>query len=107
VVASLVFAPDIALPALRLMWNRTGDAKGRSVRASGFNDTAVSSGAAGAEGNEGAGGSWISEGEFGLDQGMIVLMIENLRSGLLWRLTRSIPCLRAGLRRAGFSGGWL
>jgi hypothetical protein len=109
-VAALVFAPDIALPALRLMWNRTGDAKGRSVRASGFNDTAVAAVSAvadGAEGNEGAGASWISEGEFGLDQGMIVLMIENLRSGLLWRLTRSIPCLRAGLTRAGFSGGWL
>jgi hypothetical protein len=107
VVASLVFAPDIALPALRPMWNRTGDPKGRSVRASGFNDTAVAAVAGSTEGNEGAGENWISEGEFGLDQGMIVLMIENLRSGLLWRLTRSIPCLRAGLRRAGFSGGWL
>ena len=38
---------------------------------------------------------------------MIVLMIENFRSGMLWRLTRSIPCLRAGLKRAGFTGGWL
>ena len=101
VVASLVFAPDIALPALRLMVQRGPDAKGRSVHASGFNPTAGVNAAD--SGNTG----WVSEGEFGLDQGMIVLMIENFRSGLLWRLTRSIPCLRAGLKRAGFSGGWL
>ena len=34
---------------------------------------------------------WVSEGEFGLDQGMVVLMVENFRSGLLWRLLRSCP----------------
>jgi hypothetical protein len=101
VVASLVFAPDIALPALRLMFNRPTGGKGRSVHASGFNATA------GADVTEGGNAGWISEGEFGLDQGMIVLMIENFRSGLLWRLTRNIPYLRAGLKRAGFSGGWL
>jgi hypothetical protein len=37
----------------------------------------------------------------------IVLMIENYRSGLLWRLMRQCPYLVSGLRRAGFSGGWL
>ena len=104
VVAALVFAPEIALPALRLMVDRATGGKERSVHASGFNDTASTAVAAGA-GRVDA--SWISEGEFGLDQGIIVLMIENFRSGLLWRLTRSIPCLRAGLKRAGFSGGWL
>jgi len=35
------------------------------------------------------------------------LMIENFRSGLLWRLTRSSPTIQTGLRRAGFRGGWL
>jgi len=89
VVAALVFAPEIAWPALRSMFQR--DNARRCVHASGFNDSV----------------GWVSEGEFGLDQGVIVLMIENLRSGLLWRLTRSIPCLRVGLKRAGFSGGWL
>ena len=34
-------------------------------------------------------------------------MIENYRSGLLWRLMRQCPYLVSGLRRAGFSGGWL
>ena len=91
-LASLVFAPEIVLPALRrLVASSPGEAD-RCIHASGFNATA---------------GDWISEGSFGLDQGMIVLMIENHRSGLLWRLGRGNPFVRAGLRRAGFSGGWL
>jgi hypothetical protein len=96
-VASLVFAPELALTALRRMYARTPGGEGRSVRASGFNATVGDSGS----------GGWLSPGEFGLDQGVIVLMIENFRSGLLWRLSRGIPCVRQGLKRAGFSGGWL
>ncbi|MEO7761811.1 MAG: glucoamylase family protein [Casimicrobiaceae bacterium] len=96
-LSSLVFAPEIVLPALRRMMKRgTADASAL-VRASGFNRTLAESGAH----------EWISEGAFGLDQGMIVLMIENYRSGLLWQLGRGNPCIRSGLRRAGFSGGWL
>jgi hypothetical protein len=44
---------------------------------------------------------------FGLDQGMIVLMIENHRSGLLWNLCRANGWICSGLRRARFRGGWL
>jgi hypothetical protein len=50
---------------------------------------------------------WVSEGRFGLDQGMIVLMVENFRSGLPWRLLRGSAAIRTGLHRAGFRGGWL
>jgi hypothetical protein len=49
----------------------------------------------------------LSEGRFGLDQGMIVLMVENFRSGLPWRLLRGSAAIRTGLHRAGFRGGWL
>jgi hypothetical protein len=103
--ASLVFAPEIALPALRELWGRTPADPGRLVRASGFNATA---GATLTEGSvTGVYQGWVCEGEFGLDQGMIVLMLENFRSGLPWRLGRSIACIGAGLKRAGFAGGWL
>ena len=95
--SSLVFAPDIALPALRSMLAHGPSDAGALVHASGFNATVAEAGPNG----------WISEGAFGLDQGMIVLMIENYRSGLLWQLGRGNPCIRSGLRRAGFSGGWL
>ena len=50
---------------------------------------------------------WISPWHFGLNQGPIVLMIENYRSELMWRLMRRCPAIVKGLQRAGFSGGWL
>jgi hypothetical protein len=50
---------------------------------------------------------WVSEGYFGLDQGIMVLMIENYRSRLIWNLMRQCPYVGSGLRRAGFTGGWL
>ena len=104
-LASLVFAPEIVLPAVRRMVADGPGAQGCTVRASGFNATARGPGPAGEAAAEP--GRWISDGEFGLDQGMIVLMVENFRSGLLWRLLRASPYIRAGLRRAGFRGGWL
>lgn len=97
VLSSLVFAPEIALPGLRKLVARGPTDAGELVRASGFNATVAEAGPNG----------WISQGAFGLDQGMIVLMIENYRSGMLWRLGRDNPYIRAGLRRAGFRGGWL
>ncbi|MEP7039446.1 MAG: glucoamylase family protein, partial [Acidobacteriota bacterium] len=47
------------------------------------------------------------QGYYGLDQGPIVLMIDNYRTGFFWKLMRSCPYISAGLQRAGFSGGWL
>jgi hypothetical protein len=52
-------------------------------------------------------GIWLSDGWYGLDQGLLVMMIENLRSGLPWALMRESPYLRAGLLAAGFTRGWL
>jgi hypothetical protein len=37
----------------------------------------------------------------------VIVMIENYRSGLVWRLMREWPYIRTGLTRAGFDGGWL
>ena len=37
----------------------------------------------------------------------LLAMLENQRSGLLWRLMRANPAVRRGLERAGFEGGWL
>jgi hypothetical protein len=96
-LSSLVFAPALVLPALRRTLARGPNDVDERVHASGFNPTVTDDSPQG----------WTSEGAFGLDQGMIVLMIENFRSGLLWQLGRRNPCIRAGLRRAGFSGGWL
>lgn len=50
---------------------------------------------------------WVSPWNYGLNQGPIVLMIENFRCELIWRLMRNCSYLVNGLRRAGFGGGWL
>ena len=50
---------------------------------------------------------WVTPYQFGIDQGPVALMIENYRTGLIWDLTRRCPYFVAGLRRAGFTGGWL
>jgi hypothetical protein len=50
---------------------------------------------------------WFDTDYLGIDQGPILAMIENHRSGLVWRTMRRNPHLVRGLRRAGFTGGWL
>lgn len=51
--------------------------------------------------------SWISEWQFGLNQGPIILMIENYKTGLIWDIIKNSPHIIGGLQKAGFSGGWL
>lgn len=46
---------------------------------------------------------WVAETFLAIDQGPIVVMMENHRSGLLWNLFMSVPEVQSGLRRLGFS----
>jgi hypothetical protein len=50
---------------------------------------------------------WISPYHFGINQGPMLLMIENYGTGLICRLMRQCPYLVADLCRAGFAGAWL
>jgi hypothetical protein len=45
---------------------------------------------------------WVAPGNLAIDQGPIVVMIENHRSGLLWDLFMSCEEVQAGLSRLGF-----
>lgn len=47
---------------------------------------------------------WVANSYLAIDQGPIIAMIENHRTGLLWDLFMSAPEIRAGLRKLGFSG---
>lgn len=100
VVASLPFAPEIVLPTLDhcIHQAKLTERNPYGFKAS-FNPTyrRKSTNPNG----------WISQWHFGLNQGPIILMIENYRTDLLWRLMRSSPYIVKGLRRADFSGGWL
>ncbi len=97
--ASLPFAPEIVLPTLQNFKEKWGEMMNEYGISCSFNPTFPS------QENRHAG--WISGGHFGIDQGPVILMIENYRSGLLWRLMRKCPYIVKGLRRAGFRGGWL
>ena len=101
VVASLPFAPEIVLVALDYCIHQAKltEFSSYGFKAS-FNPTHP-----GAAGNPY--GWWVSPWHYGLNQGPIVLMIENYRTGLLWQLMRKCPYISTGLRRAGFNGGWL
>jgi hypothetical protein len=46
---------------------------------------------------------WVAESHLAIDQGPIVVMIENFRSGLLWKHFMSCPEVVAGLSRLGFT----
>ncbi len=50
---------------------------------------------------------WFDNDYLGIDQGPIVAMIENERSGLVWNTMKKNEHVKRGLRRAGFTGGWL
>jgi hypothetical protein len=98
--ASLPFAPEIVLPALDYCIHelKLTESNRHGFKAS-FNPTYPA-----APGNP---HGWVSPWHFGLNEGPTVLMIENYRTGLLWSLMRNCPYVVAGLRRAGFNGGWL
>jgi hypothetical protein len=53
------------------------------------------------------GAGWVDTLYLGIDQGPIVAMIENYRSDFVWKVMRKNAYIREGLRRAGFTGGWL
>jgi hypothetical protein len=46
--------------------------------------------------------NWTASSHLAIDQGPIIVMIENYRSGLLWKLFMSCPEIQNGLKRLGF-----
>ncbi len=105
---STPFAPEIVLPALLEMKRRWGDQiLNRYGFVDAFNPTLTDPGVSVQHGRITAGVGWFDGDQLGIDQGPIVAMIENYRSELVWRTLRNNPYIVRGLRRAGFTGGWL
>jgi hypothetical protein len=100
VVASLPFAPEIALPTMHACEQAYPEIKVSYGFAASFNPTY-------SDASNGGPPVWVCQVHYGLNQGPNVMMIENYRSGMLWRLMRRCPYLVTGLRRAGFVNGWL
>jgi hypothetical protein len=86
--ASIVFAPEIVLPTLHAMYARYG-AKGLWGRYGfhdAFNPTV----------------NWVDADFLGVDQGPIILMLENFRTGMIWKYMLADPVIQTGLKRLGF-----
>ncbi len=89
-LASLPYTPTASIKALRHYCEDFGDAL---MGPYGFVDSFCPT------------RNWIAGSHIAIDQGPIVAMIENARSGLLWRLFMSAPEVQTGLKRLGFRSG--
>lgn len=99
VVASLPFAPEITIPTIVdfMRWQRVGEHEYGFKAA--FNPTFPDP--------DGLPNGWVSPWHVGINEGPVVAMIENYKTGLVWQLMRECPYVVTGLRAAGFAGGWL
>jgi hypothetical protein len=85
---SIVFAPEYSIPTLRHFYR---ELRPRLWTEYGFRDAF----------NLGA--NWFASDELGIDQGPIVIMIENYRTGRVWRRFMQNDVVQRGLKRAGFA----
>ncbi len=86
-LSAMPYTPDESMKALRHFYDDMGDKIwGTCGFVDAFNET------------EG----WYGKSNLAIDQGPIVVMIENHRSGLLWDLFMSCPEIQAGLKKLGF-----
>ena len=91
-LSSFPFAPDEAMPAVRHLHDELGD---RIWGEAGFVDAFSLH------------HDWVAESRLAIDQGPIVVALENHRSGLIWRLFMARPEVRAGLSALGFRSPYL
>ncbi|HEY0808712.1 MAG TPA: glucoamylase family protein, partial [Longimicrobiales bacterium] len=105
---SIAFAPEFAIRALRTMRDRYGAGLwGEYGFLDSFNPSFTFTDVKTQHGKVIPGLGWFDGDYLGIDQGPIVLMVENYRSELIWKHLKKSPYIIRGLQRAGFTGGWL
>ena len=87
-LSSFPYTPEYSMQALKHFYNDHGDKLWSEY---GFVDAF----------NEGE--NWYATSHLAIDQGPIIVMIENYRTGLLWNLFMKIPEIQAGLKKIGFT----
>jgi hypothetical protein len=97
---SLPYAPEICLPTLEFLWNTYHE---KLVGEFGFKDAFNRTYTFNENHQEG----WFDKDYLGIDQGPILLQMENFQTGLIWKVMKKNPYIKKGLIKAGFSGGWL
>ena len=85
---SIVFTPDVVIPTLLNFYNKYKDKGiwGKYGFVDAFNLTA----------------DWFDKEDLGIDEGPLVLMLENYRSGLIWKYMMKDPIIKDGLKILGF-----
>lgn len=107
IMGSVPFAPEICLPGLKALADRYGDdLVGRYGFFDSFNPS-VKGQAMVRNGRVKPRAGWVATDYLGIDQGIGLVMIANHRDGMIWNRMRQSPTIVRGLRRAGFTGGWL
>jgi len=97
---SIPFAPEICINALLAMKYNYGDSLYHEY---GFKDAFNLSFMAGEKSETG----WFDRDYIGIDQGPILIQLENWQTGLIWEVMKKNKYIINGLRKAGFNGGWL
>lgn len=87
-ISSIPYTPEHSLEAMRYFYEELGD---RLWGEYGFKDSFNLT------------ENWFAPSYLAIDQGPIVVMIENYRTGLIWKLFMSHPDVQRGLKRLGFS----
>jgi hypothetical protein len=91
-LSAFPYAPEKSMQALKHFYYDLGDKLWSDYGfVDGFNQTK----------------NWYAKSNLAIDQGPIVVMIENYRSGLLWKLFMSCPEIQAGLRKLDFTSPYL
>lgn len=86
-LSSLPFAPEIVLPTAKSMLEKYGHKIwGKYGFYDSFNLTA----------------NWVDNDFLGIDEGPMLLMIENFRTGLVWNNVMKDPIIQDGLKKLGF-----
>jgi hypothetical protein len=91
-LSAFPYTPEFSMQALRHFYDKIGD---RIWSEYGFTDAY----------NETK--NWYATSHLAIDQGPIIVMIENYRTGLLWKLFMSCPEVKNGLKKLGFESPWL
>jgi len=105
-LGSLPFAPEIVLPCAGqlLRQHRLFDRYGFKDA---FNPSFTYAGVKVDTGTVDPRHGWVAKDYLGIDQGPILLQAANYRDDFVWRYMCRVPTIRRGLKRAGFTGGWL
>jgi hypothetical protein len=91
-VSSLPFTPNESMAALKFFYYVLGDKLWKDY---GFVDAFSLQ------------NIWFANSYLAIDEGPIIGMIENYRTGLLWNLFTSCPEVKSGMMSLGFSAPYL